>query len=118
MHCHKHDCAPLSVYKRSTKHPFLHSGPQKQQSENFFKTGGSTPTLCLDKAMHAQGAMRQRILGWHTPPCHRRLVITILFSVHANGGHEATKTGFPYAPVSQAHGHNHIVQYYACCTAA
>ena len=24
-------------------------------------------------------------------------------------GHEATETGFEYAPVSQAHGHNHIV---------
>ena len=32
-------------------------------------------------------------------------------------GHEATETGFAYAPVSQAHGHNHIVQCYACCTA-
>ena len=27
------------------------------------------------------GAMRQRILGWHTPPCHRRMVITTLFNV-------------------------------------
>ena len=27
------------------------------------------------------GAMRQRILGSHTPPCHRRMVITTLFSV-------------------------------------
>ena len=26
-------------------------------------------------------AMRQRILGSHTPPCHRRMVITTLFSV-------------------------------------
>ena len=25
-------------------------------------------------------------------------------------GHEATETGLAYAPVSQAHGHNHIVQ--------
>ena len=34
------------------------------------------------------------------------------------GGHEATETGLAYAPVSQAHGHNHIVQCFACCTAA
>ena len=34
------------------------------------------------------------------------------------GGHEATETGFAYALVSQAHGHNHIVQCHACCTAA
>ena len=27
------------------------------------------------------GAMRQRILGSHTPPCHRRMVITTLFSL-------------------------------------
>ena len=29
----------------------------------------------------AAGAMRQRKLGSHTPPCHRRMVITTLFSV-------------------------------------
>ena len=28
-------------------------------------------------------------------------------------GHEATETGLAYAPVSQAHGHNHIVQCFA-----
>ena len=33
-------------------------------------------------------------------------------------GHEATETRLAYAPVSQAHGHNHIVQCFACCTAA
>ena len=34
------------------------------------------------------------------------------------GGHEATETGLAYAPVSQAHGHNHIVQCVSCCIAA
>ena len=29
---------------------------------------------------------------------------------HALNGHEATDIGLAYAPVSQAHGHNHIVQ--------
>ena len=38
----------------------------------FPQNGGSTPTPCLDKAVHAQRAMRQRILGSHTPPCHMR----------------------------------------------
>ena len=33
-------------------------------------------------------------------------------------GHEATETGLAYAPVSQAHGHNHIVQCFSCCTTA
>ena len=54
-----------------------------------------------------QGAMRQRILGSHTPP-----------PLSPRGGHEATETGLAYAPVSQAHGHNHMVQCFACCTAA
>ena len=31
-------------------------------------------------------AMRQRILGSHTPPCHRRMVITTQFNVHCAGG--------------------------------
>ena len=31
--------------------------------------------------VHWHGAMRQRKLGSHTPPCHRRMVITTLFSV-------------------------------------
>ena len=31
--------------------------------------------------MHWTGAMRQRKLGSHTPPCHRRMVITTLFGV-------------------------------------
>ena len=33
-------------------------------------------------------------------------------------GHEATDTGLAYAPVSRAHGHNHIVQCFSRCTAA
>ena len=41
-----------------------------------------------------------------------------LFDWLTHGGHEATDTGLAYAPVSQAHGHNHIVQCFACCTAA
>ena len=31
-------------------------------------------------------AMRQRILGSHTPPCHRRMVITTLSSILPLGG--------------------------------
>ena len=30
---------------------------------------------------HWRLAMRQRILGSHTPPCHRRMVITTQFNV-------------------------------------
>ena len=36
----------------------------------------------------------------------------------AGVAHEATDTGLAYAPVSQAHGHNHIVQCFPRCTAA
>ena len=52
--------------------------------------------------------MRQRILGSHTPPCHRRMVITTLFSVLLaalqrrpalfGGGGGVPGTSFPVAP--------------------
>ena len=44
--------------------------------------------------------------------------LTVVFLTCARGGHEATETGLTYAPVSQAHGHNHIVQCFSCYTAA
>ena len=31
------------------------------------------------------GGMRQRILGSHTPPCHRRMVITTQFNILLGG---------------------------------
>ena len=34
-----------------------------------------------DQTCFFVGAMRQRKLGSHTPPCHRRMVITTMFSV-------------------------------------
>ena len=49
-------------------------------------------------------------LNHHVPACGE--------GARACWGHEATETGLAYAPVSQAHGHNHIVQCFACCTAA
>ena len=39
------------------------------------------------------GAMRQRKLGSHTPPCHRRMVITTLFSVLSVGGGRGSRWG-------------------------
>ena len=36
---------------------------------------------CEGLCQRMSGAMRQRKLGSHTPPCHRRMVITTLFSV-------------------------------------
>ena len=36
--------------------------------------------ICLEPT-NFDSAMRQRILGSHTPPCHRRMVIATLFSV-------------------------------------
>ena len=36
--------------------------------------------------MGGGGGMRQRKLGSHTPPCHRRMVITTLFNVMGGGG--------------------------------
>ena len=37
--------------------------------------------VCATLRLRGRGAMRQRKLGSHTPPCHRRMVITTLFSV-------------------------------------
>ena len=47
-------------------------------------------------------------VGWpehspRSPKAHLQLGCWVL-----GGGHEATETGLAYAPVSQAHGHNHI----------
>ena len=52
-----------------------------------YSTGGPSPRFCtrlpppIRSGPKAPGAMRQRILGSHTPPCHRRMVITTQFSV-------------------------------------
>ena len=46
-------------------------------------------TLCGSKRVlfaNGPGAMRQRKLGSHTPPCHRRMVITTLFGPGGGGG--------------------------------
>ena len=47
--------------------------------------GGRLPTVLMrpppQLSVKTRGAMRQRKLGSHTPPCHRRMVITTLFSV-------------------------------------
>ena len=42
---------------------------------------GGQGLLPLGNLTNRDGAMRQRILGSHTPPCHRRMVITTQFSV-------------------------------------
>ena len=48
----------------------------------------------------------------------RRLVFSMLFGPSDRSpGHEATDTGLAYAPVSQVHGPNHIVQCFSRCTA-
>ena len=43
--------------------------------------GGRRCSGALLRLSGCAGAMRQRKLGSHTPPCHRRMVITTLFSV-------------------------------------
>ena len=86
-------------------------------------TRGSLLSISHPPPLRARrdGAM---MTGIHTPP-HPPLPPTVvvfvsgLIQLHpTTKGHEATDTGLAYAPVSQAHGHNHIVQCFACCTAA
>ena len=69
---------PCTISAQSRNNEFLtiRSVVRKTHQNN-----GHTGSSCLDKAVLAQGAMRQRKLGSHTPPCHRRIVITTLFSV-------------------------------------
>ena len=43
--------------------------------------GGGGPVAVPQDGWVGGGGMRQRILGSHTPPCHRRMVITTWFSV-------------------------------------
>ena len=54
MHYHKHDGAPLSLYNHSkkTSSPFWTT---KTAVLKFPQSSGSTPTPCLDKAVHAEG---------------------------------------------------------------
>ena len=50
-----------------------------QQKKERSGTGSIDPRAPTKS--HPTLAMRQRKLGSHTPPCHRRMVITTLFSV-------------------------------------
>ena len=44
-------------------------------------TNSGTRRIPSQRVINKTRAMRQRILGLHTPPCHRRMVITIQFNV-------------------------------------
>ena len=74
---------------------------------SFLSLGGHCTSAA---SVAASGAMRQRKLGSHTPPCHRRMVITTLFSVllaalqrrlvlHRGGGGDEAK-GWTHLQVS------------------
>ena len=84
-----------------------------------FSTGGGgggrrAPAACPCPGTNrgAMGVLRNRLPGGKVGVLVRGALL------HAGFGHEATETGLAYAPVSQAHGHNHIVQCFACCIAA
>ena len=64
----------------------------------------------LQQCREAEAEIEEELLQLHWR--------AILIVLRCPRGHEATETGLAYAPVSQAHGHNHIVQCFACCTAA
>ena len=69
-----------------------------------------------------KGVSREQAIHWRVYCPHWTGWIAVEGTVGGGDesawGHEATETGFAYAPVSQAHGHNHIVQCFACSTAA
>ena len=69
------------------KRPIPHSGPQKTAVPKNPENGGSTPTPVLGQARAGpKGAMKQRILGYRTPPCHRRPVIATQRGPKGGGG--------------------------------
>ena len=64
--------------------------------------------------------MRPDILCNGLAPVGRHVILEDIWEFNGRarrGGHEATDIGLAYVPVSQAHGHHHIVQCFACCTA-
>ena len=63
--------------KANESHPPNHIGPPPPRS---LPIPFSHEGIQLETSRCA-GAMRQRIMGSHTPPCHRRMVITTQFSV-------------------------------------
>ena len=73
------------------------------------------PEPCLDSACWAHHC---GCPAYHAPTPPRHLCACpsvrqgeVVVFPHHHRGHEATETGLAYAPVSQAHGHNHIVQF-------
>ena len=77
--------------KKASKHAQLHKGHTLQSHGEQIDHAPARVTLGLRHAgavlptchsvVSRTGAMRQRILGSHTPPCHRRMAITTQFSV-------------------------------------
>ena len=59
-----------------SKFPKLQGGEQNQQWPTSGQVSYITPAAWGVPNASDQRAMRQRILGSHTPPCHRRMVIT------------------------------------------
>ena len=82
------------------------------------KTGESTPShaIPLDAPPPRHYVpTRQHV---HVGSVEKGLGLILVCMRGSSLGHEATDTGLAYAPVSQAHGHNHIVQSISRCTAA
>ena len=69
--------SPRSLLFRAWQRPAAYSASSWQGHEAMDTGLAYAP---VSQALLA-GAMRQRKLGSHTPPCHRRMVITTLFSV-------------------------------------
>ena len=80
--------APSSGARRPTREPavVVHGagvrGLAQEPAVVVHEAGAGRPTLAVENSYAVyQGAMRQQILGLHTPPCHRRMVITTLSSM-------------------------------------
>ena len=79
---------------------------------NVYKCYGPFAYCGLDKGVAYTRAMRQRILGSHTPPCHRRMVITTLSSMLYKGGGYPPPPCISYALVQATVGVGTVIIWY------
>ena len=99
----------MATHLKIKESPLVRDGPLKWPHRRM---GVLNPNLRGHTKASENFARCANVLSWFTTA----LLLSVM--VGPGGGHEATETGLAYAPVSQAHGHNHIVQCFACCTAA
>jgi hypothetical protein len=124
MGCQKSNTTTGRLTPIYVRHPSPRPAPTGHGSTTLLLRAGRCPPSTWVRGDHSSGS---RSDGWYFRAMHlvcasrghsAELHVLVQTCVCQEQGAMATETGFAYAPVSQAHGHNHIVQCHACCTAA